>query len=175
MPQFVCHIIPKIKSAFNSCSLTTKNRFSAAKSRIPKRSKIPDPYDDSCNLTGSYHMKSSPTTLNTQVDSMNTTLGPREKSSDVGSHKNPATQDLESGIHRWNWWGRFNVHLERTARSCSHPAWSASNRRLCLFSELWRTYSIHALNMSWRVSKHVIAISMGENSENHVDVQNWNE
>ena len=96
IPQFVRHLILKIKGAFNSGSASTKNRFSSAKSRIPKRGKIPDPYEDWSSQTGSYGLQSSPTTLITSVDTTAAIPSPGDR-----DHQDPAMQDLESGGTRW--------------------------------------------------------------------------
>ena len=62
----------------------------------PKRGKVPDPYDDSCNLTNNYDLDPMPT-LAPQVNATDTTLSTRELSRD---DRDQATRDLESAIRR---------------------------------------------------------------------------
>lgn len=97
LPQFVRHLAPKIKSVFSLYRLSSKNQFSSAKSSsIHKRGKAPDPYDDSCNLTGSYDMDSMPT-LTTQGDKTDATLSTKELTLDDRAY---SPRDLESATRR---------------------------------------------------------------------------
>ena len=99
IPQFFRHFVPKIKSVFSSYYTNTKNNpstgpnaFSSAKaSSNSKHRKIPDPYDDSCNLTGNYDMDSLATPT-TQTDKTDVTLTTKEYTQ--------TTSDLESGTRR---------------------------------------------------------------------------
>lgn len=98
MPQFFRHLALKIKSIFGSHDQSRKSRFSIIKNSLipPKRGKVPDPYEDLCNVTDVYDLDST-ATFATEVEKLDATFSTSERPRNDRDH--PA-RDLESTLPR---------------------------------------------------------------------------